>query len=159
MKIETLNNYGGTIQDIHDNTIYVSPNQTVIANKSETAKTEFEETVEADEAIISSDNEIVEKGELYFNRAIDSGLMKQTSTGYEWLASQVLLAYFCGKIFCGDYVKESRMDSVWKAGNEAFFPEKALSKLFNRPNIGTSRRKQLEGTPPKGYQTVDKLFI
>lgn len=150
MKIDTLNNYGGTIQDIHDNTIYVTPNQTIIADKKE--------TVEAEEVIINNDNEILDKGEPYFARAIESGLMKQTPNGYEWLTSQVLLAYFCGKIFCGDFVKESRMDSTWKAGNEAFFPEKALAKLFNRPNIGTSRRKQLEGTPPKGYQTIDNLF-
>lgn len=150
MKIDTLNNYGGTIQDIHDNTIYVTPNQTIIADKKE--------TVEAEEVIINNDNEILDKGEPYFTRAIESGLMKQTPNGYEWLTSQVLLAYFCGKIFCGDFVKESRMDSTWKAGNEAFFPEKALAKLFNRPNIGTSRRKQLEGTPPKGYQTIDNLF-
>ena len=61
MKIETLNNYGGTIQDIHDNTIYVSPNQTVIANKAETPQTKFEEPVEAEEVIISNDNVIVEK--------------------------------------------------------------------------------------------------
>ena len=150
MKIDTLNNYGGTIQDIHDNTIYVAPNQTIIAAKKE--------TVEAEEVIINNDNEILDKGKSYFTRAIESGLMKQTSNGYEWLASQVLLAYFCGKIYCGDYVKENRMDSTWKAGNDAFFPEKALVKLFNRPNIGTSRRKQLDGTPPKGYQKIDELF-
>ena len=56
MKIGTLNNYGGTIQDIHDNTIYVSPNQTVIA---ETPQTKFEEPVEVEEVTISNDNEIV----------------------------------------------------------------------------------------------------
>ena len=154
MKIDTLNNYGGTIQDIHDNTIYVTPNQSIITNKKETVEAEEVN----DEVIINNDNEILEKGEPYFSRAIESGLMKQAPNGYEWLASHVLLAYFCGKIFCGDYIKETRMDSTWKAGNDAFFPEKALGKLFNRPNIGTSRRKQLESTPPKGYQTIDDLF-
>ena len=154
MKIDTLNNYGGTIQDIHDNTIYVTPNQSIITNKKETVEAEEVN----DEVIINNNNEILEKGEPYFSRAIESGLMKQAPNGYEWLASQVLLAYFCGKIFCGDYIKETRMDSTWKAGNDAFFPEKALGKLFNRPNIGTSRRKQLESTPPKGYQTIDDLF-
>ena len=153
MKIDTLNNYGGTIQDIHDNTIYVAPNQTIIAAKKETVEAE-----EVNDEVIISNNEILDKGKPYFDRAIESGLMKQTANGYEWLASQVLLAYFCGKIFCGDYIKESRMDSTWKAGNDAFFPEKALGKLFNRPNIGTSRRKQLDGTPPKGYHTIDELL-
>lgn len=150
MKIETLNNYGGTIQEIHDNTIYVTSTQSIITNNNETEK--------ADEIIINNDNEIIEKGEPYFNRAIENGLMRQTSSGYEWLVSQVLLAYFCGKIFCGDYIKTDKIDSIWKAGNDAFFPEKALGKLFNRPNIGTSRRKQIESTPPKGYQIIDNLF-
>jgi hypothetical protein len=54
--------------------------------------------------------------------------------------------------------KVGKMDATWKAGNDAFFPEKALGTLFNRPNIGTSRRKQLEGTPPKGYQKIEQLF-
>ena len=150
MKIETLNNYGGTIQEIHDNTIYVTSTQSIITNNNETEK--------ADEIIINNNNEIIEKGEPYFNRAIENGLMRQTSSGYEWLVSQVLLAYFCGKIFCGDYIKTDKIDSIWKAGNDAFFPEKALGKLFNRHNIGTSRRKQIESTPPKGYQIIDNLF-
>ena len=104
------------------------------------------------------DDDIIDKGMPYFDLAMEAGLMRQTANGYEWTDSQVLLAYFCGKIYCGDYVKVGKMDSIWKAGNEAFFPEKALGKLFSRPNIGISRRKQLEGTPPKGYQKIEQLF-
>lgn len=149
MDIKNVNVYGGTIQDIHDNTIYVNSGQPMIINPSK------DNTVEDVEII---DDDILEKGIPYFNLAIGAGLMKQTANGCEWTESQVLLAYFCGKIYCGDYVKVGKMDSTWKAGNEAFFPEKALGKLFNRPNIGISRRKQLEGTPPKGYQKIEQLF-
>lgn len=149
MEIKNVNVYGGTIQDIHDNTIYVNSGQPMIINPSK------DNTVEDVEII---DDDIIDKGMPYFNLAIGAGLMKQTANGYEWTESQVLLAYFCGKIYCGDYVKVGKMDSIWKAGNEAFFPEKALGKLFSRPNIGASRRKQLEGTPPKGYQKIEQLF-
>lgn len=149
MDIKNVNIYGGTIQDIHDNTIYVNSGQPMIINPSK------DTTVEDVEII---DDDIIDKGMPYFNLAIEAGLMRQTANGYEWTESQVLLAYFCGKIYCGDYVKVGKMDSIWKAGNEAFFPEKALGKLFSRPNIGTSRRKQLEGTPPKGYQKIEQLF-
>ena len=149
MEIKNVNVYGGTIQDIHDNTIYVNSGQPMIINPSK------DNTVEDVEII---DDDIIDKGMPYFNLAIGAGLMKQTANGYEWTESQVLLAYFCGKIYCGDYVKVGKMDSTWKAGNEAFFPEKALGKLFSRPNIGASRRKQLEGTPPKGYQKIEQLF-
>lgn len=149
MEIKNVNVYGGTIQDIHDNTIYVNSGQPMIINPSK------DNTVEDVEII---DDDIIDKGMPYFNLAIGAGLMKQTANGYEWTESQVLLAYFCGKIYCGDYVKVGKMDSTWKAGNEAFFPEKALGKLFSRPNIGISRRKQLEGTPPKGYQKIEQLF-
>ena len=149
MDIKNVNIYGGTIQDIHDNTIYVNSGQPMIINPSK------DNTVEDVEII---DDDIIDKGMPYFNLAIEAGLMNQTANGYEWTESQVLLAYFCGKIYCGDYVKVGKMDSTWKAGNEAFFPEKALGKLFSRPNIGISRRKQLEGTPPKGYQKIEQLF-
>lgn len=149
MDIKNINLYGGTIQDIHDNTIYVNSSQPMIINPSK------DNTVEDVEII---DDDIIDKGMPYFNLAIEAGLMRQTAIGYEWLESQVLLAYFCGKIYCGDYVKVGKMDSTWKAGNEAFFPEKALGKLFSCPNIGISRRKQLEGTPPKGYQRIEQLF-
>ena len=149
MEIKNVNVYGGTIQDIHDNTIYVNSGQPMIINPSK------DNTVEDVEII---DDDIIDKGMPYFELAIEAGLMNQTANGYEWTESQVLLAYFCGKIYCGDYVKVGKMDSTWKAGNEAFFPEKALGKLFSRPNIGISRRKQLEGTPPKGYQKIEQLF-
>ena len=149
MDIKNVNIYGGTIQDIHDNTIYVNSGQPMIINPSK------DNTVEDVEII---DDDIIDKGMPYFNLAMEAGLMRQTANGYEWTESQVLLAYFCGKIYCGDYVKVGKMDSTWKAGNEAFFPEKALGKLFSRPNIGISRRKQLEGTPPKGYQKIEQLF-
>lgn len=149
MDIKNVNIYGGTIQDIHDNTIYVNSGQPMIINPSK------DNTVEDVEII---DDDIIDKGMPYFDLAMEAGLMRQTANGYEWIDSQVLLAYFCGKIYCGDYVKVGKMDSTWKAGNEAFFPEKALGKLFSRPNIGISRRKQLEGTPPKGYQKIEQLF-
>ena len=149
MDIKNINLYGGTIQDIHDNTIYVNSGQPMIINPSK------DNTVEDVEII---DDDIIDKGMPYFDLAMEAGLMRQTANGYEWTDSQVLLAYFCGKIYCGDYVKVGKMDSIWKAGNEAFFPEKALGKLFSRPNIGISRRKQLEGTPPKGYQKIEQLF-
>jgi hypothetical protein len=152
MEIKNVNVYGGTIQDIHDNTIYVNSGQPMIVTPSQ------ESTIEDVEVVETIDNDIIEKGMPYFNLAIGAGLMKQTANGYEWIESQVLLAYFCGKIYCGDYVKVGKMDFTWKAGNDAFFPEKALGTLFNRPNIGTSRRKQLEGTPPKGYQKIEQLF-
>ena len=149
MDIKNVNIYGGTIPDIHDTTIYVKSGQPMIVTLSQ------DNTVEDVEII---DDDIIDKGMPYFNLAIEAGLMRQTANGYEWTESQVLLAYFCGKIYCGDYVKVGKMDSTWKAGNEAFFPEKALGKLFSRPNIGISRRKQLEGTPPKGYQKIEQLF-
>ena len=108
MEIKNVNVYGGTIQDIHDNTIYVNSGQPMIINPSK------DTTVEDVEII---DDDIIDKGMPYFNLAIEAGLMRQTANGYEWTESQVLLAYFCGKIYCGDYVKVCKMDSIWKAGN------------------------------------------
>ena len=70
MKIDTLNNYGGTIQDIHDNTIYVAPNQTIIAAKKETVEAE-----EVNDEVIISNN--------------DTEFVRQLFTGYKFREIEV----------------------------------------------------------------------
>lgn len=146
MNIKNLNNYGGALQDIHDNTFYIN-----------TTPTKKEKDVE-DAVVVEEDTALLDKAQPYFERAIANNYMQKADKGYEWLKSQVLLSYFCGRIFCGDYIKPDKLSPTWKQGGEAFFPEKALANLFNSPNIGASRRNKVEGAPPKGYELIDSLF-
>lgn len=100
-----------------------------------------------------------------FPKAIKAGLMLPLSNGngYQWNRSNALLAYLCGKIYCGDSLKQDIVSKEWmlKRG-KTFFPETALMSLFVNKgkqvikNLGQSRL-QLE-RPPIGYKDIDILF-
>lgn len=100
-----------------------------------------------------------------FSRAVKSGLMQPLSSGkgYQWNRSNAMLAYFCGKIYCGDKLKQDTTTKDWmlKRG-ETLFPETALMSFFvNKErqaikNLGQSRLQMQR--PPKGYKDIDRLF-
>ena len=100
-----------------------------------------------------------------FSRAVKAGLMQPLSngSGYQWNKSNAMLAYLCGKIYCGDRLKQDMVSKEWmlKRG-ETFFPETALMSFFvNKEreaikNLGQSRLQMQR--PPKGYKDIDKLF-
>lgn len=100
-----------------------------------------------------------------FPKAVKAGLMQPLSnrSGYQWNRSNAMLAYLCGKIFCGDSLKQDIVTKEWmlKRG-ETFFPETALMSLFVNEggqaikNLGQSRLQMQR--PPKGYEDIDRLF-
>ncbi len=100
-----------------------------------------------------------------FSEAVKAGLMQPLSngSGYQWNRSNAMLAYLCGKIYCGDRIKQDMVSKEWmlKRG-ETFFPETALMSFFvNKErqaikNLGQSRLQMQR--PPKGYKDIDKLF-
>ena len=94
-----------------------------------------------------------------FQRAIDDGLIEKSSKGLKWLESNALLAYMCGKIYCGDTMKlhEVTKEYVVQHGSD-LFPEQALNDLFRLKNLGQSRYQILEKRPPGGFEKVDMLF-
>lgn len=100
-----------------------------------------------------------------FSRAVNAGLMLPSSKikGYQWNRSNVLLAYFCGKIYCGDRLEIEEVTKEWKVkrGTE-FFPETSIMSFFVNDNgqamknLGQSRLQM--DNPPIGYKDIDKLF-
>lgn len=92
-----------------------------------------------------------------FHKAIEVGLIKSMDGKFHWMRSNVLLAYFCGKIYCGDSVVIDQItkEYVIKRGS-AFFPETAICTLFGLRNLGQSRL-QIERLP-KGHEEIDRLF-
>ena len=92
-----------------------------------------------------------------FHKAIEVGLIELIDGKYHWTRSNVLLAYFCGKIYCGDSfdIDPTTKEYVIKRGS-AFFPETAICSLFGLKNLGQSRL-QIERLP-KGYEEIDRLF-
>lgn len=73
-----------------------------------------------------------------FAKAIEAGYMSEKGSHYKWNDSKVLLAYMCGRIYCGDKPVYSDMDekSFWKFGRLGVFPDTELSNLFEMPDLG-----------------------
>jgi hypothetical protein len=94
-----------------------------------------------------------------FAKAIKAGLMESTKTGlYQWKKSTALLAYMCGRLYCGDkIVKDIAGDDVIQRGCD-YFPETDLNRLFQTKNLGQSHQQLKNKRPPRGHECVDDLF-
>ena len=163
MKIENMNvATGATVNIISDSEVTINHgNIPQVENKEKEQRTlhstdiiEPVEVIESEKVTDDDYQELLEKGKPYFDNAINEGYLVANGLNYQWKKSKVLLAYFCGKIYCGDYIK----NDIWKAGQEGFFPDKQLSMLFNSPDLGASRRKKLMDNAPIGYKFIDRLF-
>lgn len=71
------------------------------------------------------------------------------------LSSKALVAYLCGRLFCGDKVKGGE----WIEGIR-FYDAKYCNELFGFDVAATRRKCRNSGTgkPPKGHKKVDDLF-
>jgi len=78
----------------------------------------------------------------------------------QWhLPNKTLLAYFCGRMWCGDSSQYSNIAHahVWKRTRYAF-PDKDLSVLFGVRNLRLLRKKRFLRRLPHGWELVDPLF-
>lgn len=160
MKIENFNIApGANVNIISDSVVTIKRDEKPqIENKQDMTTISKGDFIEPVEIVDDEEKKILDLAKPYIDLAIERGYLEESAAGYEWKLSKVLLAYFCAKIFCGDFVKVNRGDEIWKTEGIGTFPDKILSKLFNSPNLGTSRRKQLLGAAPRGYKTIDALF-
>ncbi len=97
-----------------------------------------------------------------FEIAIAEGLLKRNGQKFEWLASKVLLDYFCGRIFCKDQPVEGvGRRPTWCFTQEVIImPSKELNFLFDRDDIGVARQKMHGGElVPKNYEQVEKVLM
>jgi len=98
---------------------------------------------------------LTEEQEKVLQKAIETGLMSQSETGYKWHKSNALLAYLCGRLFCSDtFQRDVAGELVIK--RVGMLPETALSTLFSVKHLGNSRGQLTH--PPKGSEIVDALF-
>ena len=78
----------------------------------------------------------------------------------QWqLESKTLLAYLCGRVWCGDtsaYLKQQHTVR-WKHGKR-HFPEQALEQLFGVTGLRNLRRQRNLLPPPEGFELIDNLF-
>ena len=93
--------------------------------------------------------------------ALQEGIVSVGDDGrWQWqLESKTLLAYFCGRMWCGDtplYSQHAR-GWVWQSG-EGRFPRKDLVALFGIRNLRTLREQRYMGMLPVGWELVEKVF-
>lgn len=79
-----------------------------------------------------------EKVQEFFRNAIDAGFITETKSEYKWNYTNALLAFFCGKIYCGDCSVNGKRGKKIKNGAGSFQAER-LEALFNVKNLARSR--------------------
>ena len=97
-----------------------------------------------------------------FDKAVEAGYINVQDDGsLKWtLGSQTLLAYFMGRLFCGDYGQYSRRKHamIWQRG-KGVFPAKALQALFEMKSLKRMRLKRVNEVLPENFQLIDSLFL
>lgn len=93
--------------------------------------------------------------------ALQEGLLSAADEGH-WLwllPSKTLLAYFCGRIWCGDMaLYNPRVKAyLWQGGNGRF-PQKDLTGLFGVHNLRTLRGQRILEPLPAGWELVERIF-
>lgn len=80
-----------------------------------------------------------------FAKAIEAGYIEEVGSHYSWKGTKALLAYMCGRIYCGDYPEYSKYEqkTFWEFGN-GLFPDVELNALFEQTGIGQSRQNRRE---------------
>ena len=76
-----------------------------------------------------------------------------------WKGTKALLAYMCGRIYCGDYPEYSKYEqkTFWEFGN-GLFPDVELNALFEQTGIGQSRQNRRDMPVPNNAGEIDKFF-
>lgn len=94
-----------------------------------------------------------------FSKAVEAGYMEEADSHYSWKGTKVLLAYMCGRIYCGDVPEYSKHEqkSFWKFGN-GLFPDVELNALFEQTGVGQSRQNRRDMPVPANAGEIDKLF-
>jgi len=98
-----------------------------------------------------------------FEGAMNKGYIVIAEDGehLEWtLGNKTLLAYFCGKMWCGDIgVYSARKKCMlWQCGKGAF-PADALKHVFNTNVLATSRCRRKNMPLPQHFELIDNLFV
>lgn len=94
-------------------------------------------------------------------RAIEAKMMIENPDGtLTWNGgSKTLLAYFCGRLWCGDTLERDKVtrELYWKLGKKPF-PKKKIEALFGTKGLRELRKQRDMMAPPQGFHCVEKCF-
>lgn len=97
---------------------------------------------------------------IMFTKAIEKGFMTESGSHYQWneKESKALLAYMCGRIYCGDMPEHYDSYDIWKIGRVKSFPDTALNELFQEKELARSRSTRINHTTPYNSTVIDEMI-
>ena len=97
-----------------------------------------------------------DKERLVFGNALQKQYMILKDGCYKWNLSKSLLAYMCGRLYCGDRIKEDSSDySQEYIKGTTQMPAKELKALFG---VDVASNRYSIKAPPRNSYKVDELF-
>lgn len=96
-----------------------------------------------------------DKERLVFGNALKKQYMSLDKDKYKWHKPYNLLAYMCGRLYCGDRVIDIDGTEELKKGYRQM-PRTAVKELFSGIDVANNRYSMKE--PPTDYWIIDDLF-
>lgn len=98
-----------------------------------------------------------DKERFVFRNALQKQYMTLQSGCYKWCLNKTLLAYMCGRLYCGDRIKEDVIDysKVYIKGKTQM-PAQEVKALFGGVDVAANRYSIK--APPRNSWKVDELF-
>lgn len=105
---------------------------------------------------------LTDENKAAFEKAVEEGYIinkEGEERKLTWQLSKTLLAYFCGRLFAGDYLQYSRRQKkyLWMKG-KGKFPAKPLGDIFGIDDLKQLRQKRLSKAAPDNYTFIDDFF-
>ena len=93
-------------------------------------------------------------------KAMEKGLLAMTPLGHlhGLMRSKTLLAYFIGRLWSGDEVKNDAVthEPIWVLRSS--FPTKLVEDLFEEKGLRDLRKQRRNMPIPQGHELIDSLF-
>lgn len=93
-------------------------------------------------------------------KAMKKGLLAMTPSGHlhGLMRSKTLLAYFIGRLWSGDEVKNDAVthEPIWV--QRSSFPTKLVEDLFEEKGLRDLRKQRRNMPLPQGHELIDSLF-
>lgn len=93
-------------------------------------------------------------------KAMKKGLLAMTPSGHlhGLMRSKTLLAYFIGRLWSGDEVKNDSVthEPIWVLRSS--FPTKLVEDLFEEKGLRDLRKQRRNMPLPQGHELIDSLF-
>ena len=93
-------------------------------------------------------------------KAMEKGLLAMTPSGHlhGLMRSKTLLAYFIGRLWSGDEVKNDAVthEPIWVLRSS--FPTKLVEDLFEEKGLCDLRKQRRNMPLPQGHELIDSLF-